>query len=288
MKKFNFTRENLDAEFKTYKQSLVTEFAEQLGTEATVNLRQVSNCVVKEVSGRSFEELMFTLDLPKGLTKYSATVSLNSGYMTFVNQEHLKLYNTYLNLHTDLIAQYNTAGQEFKRLQREEQELLTAQKKAEAQYQRAKEKALQTFEEHTQRNTYKSEESDSFFYMLGWLAKHIGTISATIPDYLDEAFQKYFGVDAVHTTVDAKRKTVNGFAMQWSWSFKASLLKATTIPHNLLTYLNESQKAITNTSFIWDLISTWGFKFGKNQDVNAIKANVPANCLAAFNDGFAA
>lgn len=286
MKKFEFTEGNPQENYKDYSQQLVNDFAAALGTEATVDTRVHKHCLISSVSGRSFDELAFTINLPQGPTKYNAQVALQN-FISFNNPEHQKLYDTYALTYKQLTNQYREAEHEFFIKCEEAKALETKRVQAEQQYQRAKEKALSSFEEHTKRSLNRDGQSDEFFYALGWLAKHIGTISATIPDYLDSAFQKYFGTDAVHTIVDAKRRTVNGYAMQWSWSFKASVVKVDSIPCCLITYFNDSCKAITNTSFIWDLISTWGFKFGRKQDINQIKSNIPDEALTEFEAGFA-
>lgn len=287
MKKFELTMESTRQDYLDLEKELVNDFRPQIYM-AAVTTKTNALGYVKTVEGNTFNKLFLTIDFGTECKKYDMSVALTNKFLTFKNPELLTTYNTYFKIHEDLTAQevqLDKARVIAEATKKAEQE---AARKAEAQYQKAKDRALKTFEEQINRDKDTTNKSANYFFALGWLAKHIGTISAKIPDYLDAAFQKYFGADAVHTTIDSKKKTVNGFAMQWSWSFKASLIKASNIPAALNAYLNEQEDAITNTSFIWDLIDTWGFQFGRKQDVNKILANVPADCVEAFNAGFIA
>jgi hypothetical protein len=161
------------------------------------------------------------------------------------------------------------------------------EKKAEEKYLKTKEKALQDFEARTKvKNTLST--AHNFYYALGWLAKHVGTVSAALPDYLEKAFTSYFGADTPCRIVDSKHRGPAGWQAQWSWSFTISLKKPGTIPAALIEHLNPAGKAITNTTFVWDLIDNYGFQFGKTQDVEKIRATVPAAYLEQFERGFAA
>ena len=128
--------------------------------------------------------------------------------------------------------------------------------------------------------------SSELYYSIGWLAKHIGTLSAAMPDYLEAAFQRHFGTEAPHRAVDSSKRTVNGFPTQWALAFKASLPKVTEIPATLTKYLNTTGTAIANTSFLWELIDNHGFKFGRKQDIDHIRSMVPSVHIEAFEEGF--
>ena len=163
-----------------------------------------------------------------------------------------------------------------------------AAKKAEEKYERAKVKAIADFEALAGA-TRPAAAVDEFYYSLGWLAKHVGVITAKLPDYLGGAFEKHFGVEAPKTLIDGRAKTIGGYAKQWSWEFVASVkkLKDTTVPAYLQTVTSEISKGIHNTSFVWDLVDNYGFQFGKTQDLDKIRSHVPFEYLASFEAGLA-
>jgi hypothetical protein len=137
--------------------------------------------------------------------------------------------------------------------------------------------------------TRTQETTNEFYYALGWLAKNVGTVSAKIPDYLLTAFQTHFGSEYIPTIVDTSKKTSGNNAMQWTFSMKASISKKATspIPSILQQYLSTSGEALTNTSFIWNLVASYGFRFGKTQDIEQIRSTIPTNYLADFENGYA-
>lgn len=206
------------------------------------------------------------------------------------------IWNTAFAIHTELTAKYNDLNKQAKQIAEEaekkaaEAEKLAAkEKKAAERLQALKDKNIKNFESLVAKSkiTYATGE---FYYNLGWLAKNIGTISAALPDYLLSYFEKHFGTNANPTVVDSKKRTVNGHPMQWTFSMKASLRKnaADNIPAFLKQYLNSTGTSLANTSFIWDLVDNYGFKFGKKQNLEQIKSNIPAHCLEQFENGFAA
>lgn len=162
------------------------------------------------------------------------------------------------------------------------------EKKAEEAYQRAKTKALKDFDDlaSTVRPISTTEE---FYYSLGWLASKAGAFSAAMPDYLLPSFETHFGTDYKPTVVDSKKRTVNGYAMQWALSMKIALPKkvADLVPNYLTQHLSTSHTSISDTSFIWDLVDNYGFQFGKKQDIEKIREHVPTDFLSFFEAGLA-
>ena len=130
-------------------------------------------------------------------------------------------------------------------------------------------------------------ESD-FYVSLGYIAKHIGTISATIPTWAESWFVKKFGT-AEKKVVDETRKTVNGYSMKFAPSFSLSLKKAKNVPADIQALADTSKKSFTihNTELVFDLVDNYGFKFGKEQDIEDIKKKIPNNYLANFDMGYA-
>jgi len=158
-------------------------------------------------------------------------------------------------------------------------------RKNEEKYEKAKAKALRDFEALTQVDRPVST-ADEFYYSLGWLTKNATSFSAAMPDYLLSSFERQFGTDYKPTVVDSKKRTINGFAMQWALSMKANIsTKATNMPAFLTKYLSQNGKAISDTSFIWDLVDNYGFQFGKKQSIDKIRSHVPASYFASFEAG---
>ena len=129
--------------------------------------------------------------------------------------------------------------------------------------------------------------SDEFYYSLGWLAKHSGTVKAVVPDICEAEFVQYFGTEVPFTKTEYKVGP-GGWISQWGKSFTASLVKAKTIPAYLEQYLNPKRTQVTNSEYIKDLVDNYGFQFGKAQNVEAIRKSVPAEYLPHFEAGFAA
>ena len=185
----------------------------------------------------------------------------------------------------DFIVQ---AKREASRLAYEKAKQDEADKKAEAKYQAAKAKMIKDFETLAQAERPLSEV-DEFYYNLGWLAKNCGTFACNLPDYLLPYFQTQFGTEYEPRVVDSRKKTVNGNSMQWSVSMTASIKKKAqdSVPASLKDYLNKTGTSIANTPFIWDLVANYGFKFGKEQDVDQIRPNIPVNQILNFETGYA-
>lgn len=191
-------------------------------------------------------------------------------------------------VHNELTSQFKNLDKLAKQLEVAAAKKAEEERKAEEKYQKAKAKAIADFEEFVQAPRPISTV-DEFYYSLGWLAKNAGTFSAAMPDYLLSFFEGHFGTEYKPTVVDSKKRTVNGHAMQWTLSMKASLPKKVEgkIPAFLTQYLSTSGHAVADTSFIWDLVENYGFQFGKKQDVEKIKTHIPSKYLEFFEAGLA-
>ena len=177
---------------------------------------------------------------------------------------------------------------EAARLAYEKAKLEAEEKEREEKYQAAKVKTIKEFE--TLANTEKPmSTTGEFYYSLGWLAKNCGTFACSLPDYLLPYFQRQFGTDYEPHVVDSRKRTVNGYAMQWSISMTASIKKKSLdkIPTFLTKYLSKAGTSIANTAFIWDLVANYGFKFGKTQDIDRIRATIPTDYITYFENGYA-
>jgi hypothetical protein len=235
--------------------------------------------------------LYATIDFAAGTKTLSLDVVL-AGQML---EMPLTLADTLIELQTVFKADFiereqaKRAADRLAREQAREAEIKAKEEKeAEEKYQKQKAKALKDFEAFTGTLTPKSA-ADEFYYSLGWLAKHVGAMTAILPDYLGNAFEQHFGADTPKTLVDSRAKTIGGYAKQWSWEFKCTIkkLKETVVPAYLHGITTDFSKGIHNTSFLWDLVDNYGFQFGKKQDVEKIRACVPSDKLSFFEAGLA-
>ncbi len=191
-------------------------------------------------------------------------------------------------IHNELTEQYATFERQIKQLALEAKKKAEEEKKAAQKYEKAKTKAIADFAELAEANRPIST-ADEFYYSLGWLTKNTTSFSAAMPDYLQTSFEGHFGTDYKPTVVDSKKRTVNGYAMQWALSMKAAISKKAInlVPNYLTKYLSASGNAISDTSFIWDLVDNYGFQFGKKQDVERIRSHVPTAFVTSFEAGLA-
>ncbi len=239
--------------------------------------------IVSYHKSRTLDGLVVTAEFTNVTKQFLVSYLINR----FVNLPEINtIWDTAFAIHTELTTKFKELEILAKQLEAEAIKKAAEEKKAEERYQKAKAKAIKDFEALS-KTVMPTSTADEFYYSLGWLATHAGTFSAALPDYLLPAFEKRFGVDAKPTVVDSRKRTVNGNPMQWAMSMKASILKKaeSAIPVYLTQYLSTSGKAITDTAFIWDLIDSYGFQFGKKQDIEKIRNCIPSKHLEFFEAG---
>ncbi len=192
-------------------------------------------------------------------------------------------------VHTELTKTYTEITTALEKAETEAKQKAAEEKKAAEKYERQKAKVMAEFDNLAKTPKIKNA-ADEFYYALGWLAKNIGAVSAALPDYLLDSFERYFGTEAHPTVVDSKKKTSGGNTMQWTLSMRASISKKAKdfVPACLVKYLNPAKTALTNTSFIWDLVDNYGFYFGKTQDIEKIRECVPTANIYSFEAGLVA
>lgn len=275
-------------DFNSVQTLLINDFINQV-TGASVHNTLLGNGFITSCLSPSnnFESIVLTVHFDIGETKhYALSVALATGSLKFTDESLSSLYDKFMKVHNKLKSQLFVATEEARRREKDEAKKAERIKKAEANYEQQKEKALRDFESLTETARTKLYKPDEFFYSLGWLASHIKTVKAIMPDYLEAPFVNRFGNDALHSVVDSKKRTVNGYPMQWAMGFQASLPKNAEVPMNLTQYLSASGKFIANTPFLWDLVENYGFKFSKKQDILEIMRCVPIEFVPAFNDGY--
>ena len=240
--------------------------------------------------GKDIDNLLVDIDFPVGRKTFSLAHILS--YDKFVKVDKLpdigevwfEAYTVHKEL-TEQLLKIKRAKAEAERLALKEAE---EEKKLEAKYQATKSRVIRDFEERV--NTVVPKNStEAFYHSLGWMANNCGAFSCALPDYLLPYFQKQFGTTYDPRVVDSKKRTVNGNAMRWAISMTANIKKKSisSIPAFLQQYLNKTGTAVADTSFIWDLVSNYGFQFGKTQDIDQIRATVPTEYITYFETGYA-
>lgn len=269
-------------------ESNFTEILKPIVIGASVETKAYGIGKVLSMYGTTLDDYIIELEFDVGIKKFSLKSIADGNVFTKftddtiyekwreLNDIHIKLYNTYK------ATKYALEQVQIELLKQAEEE-----KKAEAKFKKQRENSIKAFNNLVEQPTVLQDTSD-FYFALGWLVSHIGTVSAALPDYLESSFLKHFGPDTPARVVDSTKKTSNGNAMQWTFGFKATLRKPESVPAVLTQYLSSTGKSIANTAFIWDLVETYGFKFGKTQDQSVIKSKVPAQYISSFETGLTA
>ena len=283
MTTYNLT--TIREDFETDKTRLISEFIQQVtGAEVTNQLFGHGKIVSCLNVCNTLESLIVTVHFDLDETKnYGLSVALSSGGLKFVDESTVGLWDEFVSEQYKMKAQYNKAVEDEQCRQKEEAKLEQKRKDNEKKLEGMKAQAEKEFKKLAEQSVESVKTAD-FYYALGWLSKHVGTITAKMPDYLEPAFIKHFG-DVEHTAVDSTKVGPAGFTSQWHLSMEASLVKANNIPALLNEYLSQNGKKVSKTSFVWDLVDKYGFKFGKKQDQLEIMNHVPVNYLPMFHAG---
>lgn len=286
----NFTAENYETEYLTAEIVLVDLFGEYI-KGAEIISKQYGTGKVVGTSGDTLDKMFMEVEFADCTKKLGVPQVLTCPlFNKFADISEIgDAWDHAFDLHTDMTRQVNS----FKNTER--QQAIEAKKKAdeekknEEKYEKQRAKTLKDFETRLQTGSSVSPTNE-FYYSLGWLAKHAGTISAALPDYLEGVFIQHFGPEAQRRVMDSKKRYPSGWTAQWAWSFTISLKKPKklgAIPAFLSDKLNPTSKMVSDTSFVWDLVDNYGFQFGKKQNIDEIRSHVPAGCLASFEAGLA-
>lgn len=264
---------------------LVTELADKYVVGATLK-GSYGQGTVKSVDGDIFENIILNVLFENaGLKRFSLCyILLNPSFVAFENDDVIDNSKTAYTAHLELVTQYKKL--KFQALQERivAEKQAEADRKAEQKYNQQKDASIKAFDKFANQASY-ADTTEEFYFALGWLAAHAGTVSAQMPNYLEDAFNKHFGPQDACRIIDSKKKTSSGNSMQYTFSFAMSLRKVTTVPEILKPHMSATGKSVASTSFIWILIDSYGFQFGKKQDVNEIKKHVPTEFMQAFEDG---
>ena len=190
---------------------------------------------------------------------------------------------------------FETNHRQLEQEKREAQRLAYEQKKQaeeearqEAKYQATRTRVLKEFDNLLNKERTISS-ADEFYYCLGWIVRNCGAFTCTLPDYCLSDFQRQFGSDYEPHIVDHRAKTSGNNPMKWAESMKTSIKKSAQnmVPALLTKYLSKSGNAISDSDFIIELCSLYGFRFGKTQDIEKIRATIPTTYIVSFEEGYA-
>jgi hypothetical protein len=261
-----------------------SEFLDELNTEISklsfpfkVKHKFLGDCDLTAITATD-TSIFGSFKTTTEIKRYDLNFLCEKNYLTFTSPDDCILILGVIDSFFQSIATRDDELRELRR-QAEEKRLQEAEEKKKAA---AEEKRRQNIAAKIK--AMKPESLTTDYELLGWLAKNVSTISAVVPSDLDPWFVKNFG-SVAHTVVESDAKTSNGNPMKYSISFKASFKN--DIPAVLQSKAGVKKKVIDSVSFIWDLIENHGFRFGKSQDIEAIKKTVPATYLSEFETGIA-
>jgi hypothetical protein len=213
------------------------------------------------------------------INKVFALDILISRQMLVCDEALIECLTAYQNAFRAIYETAELIAKEERRLERERQAQLREEAKQQAEYKQK----MQAINNKIQKLKPMSicSEPRTKYEIIGWLARNIGTISASINSDYEQWFVKNFG-NAPHGVIDSKAKTKNGDPMKYSISFKASL--KTEAPETLIRLDGIKSRSIDSVEYIWDLIENYGFQFGK-QDISNIRNYIPAEYITEFENG---
>jgi hypothetical protein len=239
-------------------------------------------------SGPSFHimsDIDFNFDTPH---TFAIDLMINSKKLFVAEPENSTIMGFAANLQT-LYLEVKTERATRAKAEYEAKKQAEEAVKQETKLQARIEKGVQDF------NDMKNERrslcaTGEFYYALGWLANNCNALTAAMPDYILPYFEKQFDTNGyIPSVADSKQLTPAGNPSKYTLSMQIGIAKNSrdSIPAVFFDYLNRERTAITNTSFIWELVDIYGFQFGKTQDVDKIRDSIPTEYLEPFEKGYA-
>ena len=245
------------------------------------------------------EHIMVSLDVDGETKQLALDLATGSGVIKF-NEDANKAYNELMELFNqsakifeeesakerEIAAEKARLFREKCEAERARREEIKKQIEADKRYARKVKKALDKLACMKPEKTANLFETPTSHYeILGWMAKHLTSIKAAMPDYMEKWFVGRFG-DVERYVVNSKKKTSGGFAYQWGLGLKLTFDEDVKGPLEQRA-TSKNKKVIDNVAFVWDLIENYGFQFGKEQNISQIKAEIPEENLVDFEKGYA-
>lgn len=281
----NYSKENY-ANYESFIKEVETKLNENYSNvEVTGKLFETGTIVSYRIDGEN-NNVVVQLETNIGAKCYCLNVALKANSIIILNEAIKLEIDSYLSLLDEAYNLYSEEQYEAFRAKCEANRIEQERLKAEEKFEAKKQAALQKLENLKPENIKKLFKSPNNYYeALGWMTKHTTSIRASMPDYMESWFVKIFGEDTLRYVVDSKKKTSGGFPFQWGLSCKISFDEE--VSGYLQTKVtSKNKKAIDSVAFVWDLIENYGFTFGKKQDVEKIRSEVPVNYIKDFELGY--
>ena len=280
-----YSKQNYNS-YEEYANELTAELSKELkGTFEVKFIRtgETGQAIRPKVCSHS-DDVQVDVNCPTRQCTMSLKVAL--GKSLEVNPEVEEILRKYLTVSKESYEIYDAEEREAYRIKQEAERKARAEKLEQEKFEKRKAAALKKLESIRPEQTSKLFKTPmSQYEVLGWIAKHTKSIKASMPDYMENWFVKNFGQDSDRYVVDSTKRTSGGYPMQWSLSCKISF--DSEVPAVLLNKVASNKKAIDSVAFVWDLIDNYGFTFGKTQDINTIKSEIPTQYLEDFERGYA-
>lgn len=142
----------------------------------------------------------------------------------------------------------------------------------------------------TSLNPSKITQENAFYEALGWLAKNLTSIRASIPDFTEDWFIRTYGdVERVVVDTGLENRTIGNYVKKWLPSFTLSIkaqASRSNLPPLVKLLTSTLPSRINNTDFISELVQNYGFSFGKKQDINKILSTLTLDQQKDFKVGY--
>ena len=294
-----YTKETYNS-YNEFKKEFINELKQAfIGTKANYNGKNANFADFRFGETNLGECILTTFDVNGEEKTVSITRALESGYVKLEEDAH-KAFTEYLEVLIASRANENKYQEEESKIRAEEtrrfleklakekaeKEEIKRQIEADKRYAKRIQRALDKVKYMKPEKTAELFETPTSHYeVVGWMAKHLTSVRASMPDFMESWFTKKFG-DVDRYVVDSKKRTVNGNPMQWGLSLKLTFDEEVKGPLEVKA-TSQNKKTIDNVAFVWDLIENYGFQFGKEQDISKIKLEVPEEYIADFEKGYA-
>lgn len=257
-----------------------TDISENISFPISAKHKLFGSCTIESIQTSLFDSKAdFIISI-----KFDSDQIKKYSLITLLSLKHLILEDSVLETFQNYITLISGLHSEKMVLVRAEyQKKFEAEQQAKADAKKAKSLEAKKRQVEAKINNLAPATLTSDYAVIGWLARNVSTISASINSDYEEWFKKNFGI-VEHSVIDASAKTANGDLMKYSISFRASF--KSELPASLQSLAGVDKKVIHSVEYIWNLIDKYGFRFGKTQDIDLIKSHIPTEYLTDFETGY--
>lgn len=277
------------SDYETLTTDIAADLSENIKLPIAAVHKIAGQCSIVAVSPSISDmsaDIILTAELQdKTIKAYSFKILCQKEYLS-LSENDMQLLTHYLNLIQDIQTELSAIFMEQARLERE------AEKKAKEEANLKAKEDARIKKRLEKLNTLSADDylgrtlnSSSQYTILGWIARHLKALTPQVPKSMVGWFTHKFGDVENCSVIDDSKKTINGHAIKWNVSFTATF--DAKVPNELSSKASKTGKVINDVSFVWGLIDEYGFKFGKEQDIEKIKATIPTTYLSQFKAGYA-